>query len=132
MTATTDKLPGLADILGRWLNRKPKEDDLVEQTSPDTVVENATTGGGHERKPVVVWTAPHQLEARIVQGRLESEGVPAMIQGDAMGDILGIASGGLAETDVLVPAPLVDKALEILQSDEAYDGDDGPDTGLSE
>ena len=118
MTTTTDRMPGLTDILGRWLSRKSRRGGSEKEASGESTASSVTTGGGFEHKPVVVWTAPHQLEARIVQGRLKSEGIPAIIQGDAMGDILGIASGGLAETDVLVPAALADRAFDILESDE--------------
>lgn len=57
------------------------------------------------------------MEAQIVKGRLESEDIPALIRGEALGRIYGLTSGSLAATDVLVPAPLADKAREILTTE---------------
>lgn len=77
----------------------------------------ARTGGDGDQDPVVVWRAANPLEAQVVKGRLISEGIPAFVRGEALGSIYGLTAGGLASTDVLVPAPLADKALEILHSD---------------
>lgn len=38
-----------------------------------------TTGGGLDNEPVVVWEAANLMEAQVVKGRLESEGIPALI-----------------------------------------------------
>lgn len=70
------------------------------------------------------------MEAQIVKGRLESEGIPAIIRGEAIGSIYGLTTGSLAATDVLVPAPLADQALDILNSavewdEDAFDDEEG-------
>ncbi len=70
-----------------------------------------------EVEPVEVWEAPNRLEAEIVKGRLESEGIPAIIAGESAANVFGFATGELARASVLVPAPLVEKALAILQID---------------
>ena len=77
----------------------------------------------------MVWEAPNRMEAEIVAGRLQSEGIPALIQGEALGTIYGLTTGSLAATVVLVPAPLADKAVEILSTSVDWDLDDeaGPD-----
>lgn len=67
-----------------------------------------------ETEPVVVWEAANLLEAEIVKGRLESEGIPALIRGEAVGSIYGFTAGNLARADVMVPAPLAERAGEIL------------------
>ena len=72
-----------------------------------------TTGGGSDQEPVVVWEAANLMEAQVVKGRLESEEIPAFIRGEALGAIYGLTAVGLARADVLVPAPLATKALEI-------------------
>lgn len=69
-----------------------------------------------EVEPVEVWEAPNRLEAQIVKGRLESEGIPAIITGEAAADIFGFATGEMAKASVLVPAPLAERAREILES----------------
>ena len=86
---------------------------------------STTAGGPVEQRPVVVWQAANQLEAEIVRGRLESEDIPAMIAGEALGHVYGLTIGQLASTDVLVPAALAEKAMEILSTD--YDWGDDPE-----
>ena len=73
-----------------------------------------TTGGGLDNEPVVVWGAANLMEAQVVKGRLESEGIPALIRGEALATIYGLTAGNLAVAKVLVPAPLADKALALL------------------
>ncbi len=85
-----------------------------------------TTGGGSEQEPVVVWEAANRMEAQVVQGRLESEGIPAIIRGEALGTIYGLTTGELAASQVLVPAPLAERARSILEEESAWDeGGDG-------
>ncbi len=87
-------------------------------TAPEeTAGVSARTGGDGDQDPVVVWRAANPLEAQVVKGRLISEGIPAFVRGEALGSIYGLTAGGLASTDVLVPAPLADKALDLLHSD---------------
>ena len=45
---------------------------------------------------------------------MESEGIPALIRGEALATIYGLTAGNLAVAKVLVPAPLADKALALL------------------
>lgn len=85
------------------------------------------TGGEGEQEPVVVWEAANLLEAQIVKGRLESEGVPAVIRSEALGAIYGLTTGSLAAAAVLVPAPLAEKALEILNTAVEWDEETQPD-----
>ena len=66
------------------------------------------------QEPVVVWVAPNQVEAQIIVARLQSEGVTAAIQGESAALVFGFTTGGIAEWEVIVPASLVDQAVEIL------------------
>jgi len=77
----------------------------------------ATTGGSVTQEPEVVWQAANPMEAQIVKGRLQSAGIPAIVQGEAMGRIYGFVYGGLAERDVLVPAPLAETARDLLSEE---------------
>ena len=81
----------------------------------------ATTGGSVSQEPVVVWQAANPMEAQIVKGRLHSVGIPAIVRGESMGRIYGFIYGGLAERDVLVPAPLAESAEEILAEEIDWD-----------
>ena len=121
MTTHLGRLPG-------WL--RPRRSDEPAASTPEADAKTtSTTGGGSDREPVVVWEAANRMEAQIVKGRLESHGIPAFMQGEALGAIYGLTTGGLAATLVLVPAPLADRALEILSSaeDEAEPVDQGPE-----
>ncbi|GEM_PF-535120 len=81
----------------------------------------ATTGGSVSTDPVVVWRAANWLEAQIVKGRLESEGIPVLLRGEALGPLYGLTTGGLAEVDLLVPGPLAERAQDLLRSLEEPD-----------
>jgi len=111
MTAYPDKLPG-------WF---AKESGLNHETDSATNRATSTTGGDLDQEPVVVWQAANQMEAQIVKGRLESEGIPAIVRGEVLSTIYGLTTGSLAATDVLVPAPLAEKALELLNEDIEWD-----------
>ncbi len=98
---------------------------------------SATTGGSVSTEPVVVWEAANPLEAHIVKGRLISEGIPAVLQGEVLGTVYGLTTGSLAATRVMVPGPLAEKALTILHSETPWLEDeeseeeseaDGPDS----
>src|SRR5687767_3467272 len=126
MSANPGALPG-------WFNRRPeknrtqKEDPSASPRQPEDVnpgaasdgentaespTTHAVTGGGKEdQTPVVVWEAANRMEAEIVAGRLRSEGIPAIIRGEALGTIYGLTTGSLAASTVLVPAALAEKAF---------------------
>ena len=110
MASNADRLPGIVGLLGRWLSRANHPSDSKKDKT------GATTGGGSDQEPVVIWKAANPLEAHIIKGRLESEGIPAAIQGDSMGEILGLSAGGLASMNVLVPRRLVDQAVSLLET----------------
>ena len=61
-------------------------------------------------------------EANIIKGRLESQGIPALAQQEAIGSVLGLTVGPLGSARVLVPEPLVEQALAILA--ETFEGDE--------
>lgn len=106
MSIFTDLFPGI-------FRRRAAED------APTTAVSaSVTTGGGSDNEPVVVWEAANLMEAYVVKARLESEGIPALIRGEALAAIYGLTAGHLAAAKVLTPAPLADKAIAILSGEE--------------
>jgi len=128
MSALSDHLPG-------WFRRRSGVTaNDAEQSEPATA--SATTGGGSEGEPVVVWEAANLMEAHVVKGRLESEGIPAIIRGEALATIYGLTAGNLAAAKVLVPAPLAERALDLLLGDEGLsdlaEEDSGDDSGAGE
>jgi hypothetical protein len=123
MTAVSDNIPG-------WFKRRRAggegttenvSGEAAGEASTNGVTASTTTGGSTSHEPVVVWEAANLMEAQVVKGRLESEGIPAFIRSEAAGVIYGITAGSLGRADVLVPGPLADKAVEILFGDETGD-----------
>lgn len=125
MSVNPGALPG-------WFQRRSSgaesndESDSVEN-SGETMLDSSaashstTAGGKDDQSPVVVWDAANRMEAEIVAGRLHSEGIPAIVRGEALGTIYGLTTGTLAAATVLVPALLAEKALAILASSVEWD-----------
>jgi hypothetical protein len=65
-----------------------------------------------ETKLEKVYTASGQLEAHVIKGKLESEGIPVLLQYESQ--ILGITVDGLGQVRIVVPEPLAEKAREII------------------
>ena len=61
----------------------------------------------------IVYTA-RQMEAQIIKGRLESEGIPALLSYESAGLVYGLTVNGLGEVRILVPKHLANKAKGIL------------------
>ena len=62
-----------------------------------------------------VYLANGQPEAEIIKGRLESEGVPAMLRYESAGVVYGLTIDGLGQVEVQVPSSLAQHAREILK-----------------
>ncbi len=125
----------LSDSMSGWFRRRRgAAKDSAEGAAGETPengettssTASTTTGGGSSQEPVVVWEAANLMEAQVVKGRLESEGIPAFVRSEALGVIYGLTAGGLARADVLVPGPLAERAMEILFSEDQAD-DQGND-----
>jgi len=67
---------------------------------------------------VTVRTARY-MEAQIIKGRLESEGIPALISYESAGLIYGVTIDGLGEAKVMVPEHLAEEAKEILAAGDS-------------
>ncbi|MCS7221218.1 MAG: DUF2007 domain-containing protein [Anaerolineae bacterium] len=76
-------------------------------------------GGRMSSPPIEVYRAANEMEAQVVKGRLESEGIPTFLRREAIGPVFGFSVGALAEVQVLVPAPLAERARELLAETEA-------------
>jgi len=70
---------------------------------------------------VTVYTARY-MEAQIMKGRLESEGIPVLLSYESAGLIYGLTIDGLGEVKIMVPKHLAEEAKEILRiSEESKD-----------
>ena len=66
-----------------------------------------------EEQLVTVYVA-RQMEAQIIKGRLESEGISVLLSYESAGLVYGITVDGLGEVKVMVPRCLAEEAKEIL------------------
>ena len=63
---------------------------------------------------VTVCTARY-MEAQIIKGRLETEGIPVLLSYESAGLVYGLTIDGLGEVKVMVPKRLAKEAKEILE-----------------
>lgn len=83
---------------------------------------------GRDPLLVVVYTTHSYEEAHIIAGRLQSEGIPAMIDREAAGGAIGITVGPLGEVRVLVREEHDAIARAILDGDDHPQLDETTDT----
>jgi len=104
--------------------------DALPWPQPSSRREQAKTsetpkGGSESTRWVAVGVNLNPGEATVIKARLESQDIPAIIQQEAMGSVLGLTVGPLGSAKVLVPEPLAEQALEILaetfEADEEFD-----------
>jgi hypothetical protein len=80
----------------------------------------------------VVAMASGMTQARIITGRIESEGIPTQLRYEAAGTIYAITVDGLGEVRILVPVPDWERAKELLSrsyDDSELPWEKGPDDG---
>jgi hypothetical protein len=70
-----------------------------------------------EIKFVTVYSASSQPEAEIIKGRLENEGIPAMLHYESLGNIYGLTVDGLGQVEIQVPLSCAGEAKRILEED---------------
>ena len=70
-----------------------------------------------ENPLITVYVAQGQLEAEIIRGRLEIEGIPSILCYESAGLVYGIAADGLGQVQVQVPASMAKMAKLILSTD---------------
>jgi hypothetical protein len=72
--------------------------------------------GKKREKPglVTVHTVSGLLNAQVVKTKLESAGIPALLDYESAGVVLGITVDGLGEVRVMVPEDLADEARALL------------------
>jgi hypothetical protein len=67
--------------------------------------------GGNLKELVAV---EGSMEAEIIKSKLESFGIPVLLQYEAAGRIFGITMDGLGKVRVLVPLDLLEEARKVL------------------
>jgi Putative prokaryotic signal transducing protein len=78
---------------------------------------------GSKSKLVSVFSGNY-LQAQIVKGRLETEGIPALLRYEGAGLIYGVTVDGLGEARVMVPEDLAAEAEAIVANHEYGEPED--------
>jgi len=76
-------------------------------------------------KQLVTVCTTRYMEAQIIKGRLESEGIPVLLSYESAGLVYGLTIDGLGEVKVMVPKRLAKEAKEILGVGEFAKGGEG-------
>jgi len=63
---------------------------------------------------ITIYVASGQPEAQIIKGRLEIEGIPAMLRYESAGIVYGLTIDGLGQVEVQVPSALAEEARQVL------------------
>ena len=71
-----------------------------------------------KQKLVTVHTVQSQIEAEIIKGRLEFEGIPVILKYESAGRVIGIIVDGLGQIEIQVSEAQAALAEEILGRDE--------------
>lgn len=64
----------------------------------------------------IVGIASGVIKARIIEGRLEAEGIPVRLQYEPIGEIYAITVDGLGEVRILVPEQWMGHARRVLET----------------
>jgi len=77
------------------------------------------------REQLVTVCTGRYMEAQIIKGRLEGEGIPVLLSYESAGLVYGITIDGLGEVKIMVPKRLEKEAKEILGAGESAKGGEG-------
>jgi hypothetical protein len=72
----------------------------------------------------LVYRTAGMLQAEVIKGRLESAGIPVLLDYESLGRVIGITIDGLGEVRVLVPDERAEDARQLLE----YSASDGAGT----
>jgi hypothetical protein len=101
---------------GDLLPQADSEESTNAETNAASEAAGETTPGGDQKvRWEVVAVANGLAQASIIQGRLVAEGIPARVNQEPAGVALGLTVGPLGQAEVLVPEPLAEQALRILE-----------------
>jgi hypothetical protein len=70
-----------------------------------------------DKKLVDVYTANGEIEAQVIKGKLESNGIPCMLRSHAAGSVHVFTVDGMGEVKVAVLASQAEEARKILAGD---------------
>ena len=74
-----------------------------------------------EKQWVAAGTASGELQAELLRGLLEAQGIPARLSQEGLARVYGFTVGPMAEVEILVPDHQLSEALAVLESYKAGD-----------
>lgn len=75
----------------------------------------------HRPGMTLVYRTAGMLQAEVIKGRLESAGIPVMLDYESLGRVYGLIVDGLGEVRILVPTERAEDAKALLESAAADD-----------
>ncbi len=78
-----------------------------------------------------IGVAAGALQAEILKGLLEAQGIPVVLSQEGAGQVFGLSVGVMGQVDILVPTHLVAQAQQVLDDYEQgkFDSTEEPETG---
>ena len=67
---------------------------------------------------VCIATTAGQMQAQVLKTKLETTGIPVLLEYESAGLVFGVILDGLGEVRVMVPADLAEEALAVIQPEE--------------
>lgn len=67
---------------------------------------------------VVICTVQGELTASVIKSRLESEGIPVLLEYESAGRVFAMTVDGLGKVRILVPQEFADEAKQIISPEE--------------
>lgn len=71
----------------------------------------------HRPGMLLIFRAAGMWQAEIVKGRLESAGIPVLLDYESAGPVYGLTIDGLGEVRILVPEERAEEARSLLESE---------------
>ncbi|MCR4405572.1 MAG: DUF2007 domain-containing protein [Anaerolineae bacterium] len=86
----------------------------------------------HRPGLTTVYTTQGLLQAELIKSKLESAGIPALLDYESAGPVLGITVDGLGEVRVMVPEALAEDAQAVLAAEPEEGWEDEATEGFNE
>ena len=74
----------------------------------------------------LVYRTAGMLQAEVIKGRLESAGIPVMLDYESLGRVMGITIDGLGEVRLLVPDDRAEDARQLLEASPSDQAGEAP------
>ncbi len=79
----------------------------------------------------VIYTSSGLIQAQVIKSKLESAGIPVLLDYESVGPVIGITVNGLGEVRVLVPEVRAEEARALIAEEPSPDAS-SPDVGRDE